>query len=425
MRNMGERDLMMKVLRLTPHYYYTPDVVNGWIVRMDQMGGMQTQIYRQSLALAKKGVRQIILPIAMASAPKVWKPYQGITVIRGNIPMIPIKSKVRGTVGLNIYWGIGVLKHIATRRKHYKNFDIIHAHCSGVASPLIVGLLAKKCLRLPLIYTVHCCRVSTYHPMSKLDALINDTVIKIEKHCLDKADKVILLTDRTRKIVQSKYDIPESKTVVIPDLINTEDFLASLNSQNITKFNSNYNISTHKKHIVFVGRIAYEKGCFILLDAFRKINDTNCELVYYGDGNERQMLESKIKEYGLQSRCRVTGYLPNNEICLAINSASFIVMPSLHEEFGGLLLEIAAVGKGVIASNAGGIPSIVKDGVSGIIFENGDSNNLAQKIEFALNNLTLLDKMGERLHSDVLKTFSFDSNIDLMLEQYNKLIMNK
>lgn len=51
MRNMGERDLIMKVLRLTPHYYYTPDVVNGWIVRLDQMGGMQTQIYRQSIAL--------------------------------------------------------------------------------------------------------------------------------------------------------------------------------------------------------------------------------------------------------------------------------------------------------------------------------------------------------------------------------------
>lgn len=52
----------MKVLRLTPHYYYTPDVVDGWNVRMDQMGGMQTQIYRQSLALARKGVEQVILP---------------------------------------------------------------------------------------------------------------------------------------------------------------------------------------------------------------------------------------------------------------------------------------------------------------------------------------------------------------------------
>lgn len=102
----------MKVLRLTPHYYYTPDVVNGWIVRLDQMGGMQTQIYRQSIALAKKNVKQIILPIAMPSAPKEWKPHKGIRVIKGNIPMLPIKSKVRGTVGLNVYWGIGVLKHI-------------------------------------------------------------------------------------------------------------------------------------------------------------------------------------------------------------------------------------------------------------------------------------------------------------------------
>lgn len=194
----------MKVLRLTPHYYYTPDVVNGWIVRLDQMGGMQTQIYRQSIALAKKNVKQIILPIAMPSAPKEWKPHKGIRVIKGNIPMLPIKSKVRGTVGLNVYWGIGVLKHIILRKKYYRGFNVIHAHCSGVASPLIVGLLAKRLLKRPLIYTVHCCRISTYHPMSKLDSLINNSVIRIEKKCLSEADEVIVLTNRTKEVIKKQ-----------------------------------------------------------------------------------------------------------------------------------------------------------------------------------------------------------------------------
>lgn len=417
---MGERNLMMKVLRLTPHYYYTPDVVNGWIVRMDQMGGMQTQIYRQSIALAKKNIKQTILPIAMPSAPKEWEPYKGIRVIKGNIPMLPIKSKVRGTVGLNVYWGIGVLKHIILRKKYYRGFNVIHAHCSGVASPLIVGLLAKRLLKRPLIYTVHCCRISTYHPMSKLDSLINNSVIRIEKKCLTEADEIIVLTNRTKDIIQKQYRIPSAKLTVIPDIINPIDFLSSLNRKNTLLFNKKYGLSEQKKYIVFVGRIAYEKGCFVLLDAFKKIKDKNCELIYYGDGNEREMLEKKIKEYGLQTRCKVTGYLPNTDICLAINSASFVVMPSLHEEFGGLLLEIAAVGKGVIASNAGGIPSIVENGKSGIIFQNGDSNMLAEKIDYALQNQALLDVMGKTLQHDVFSTFSFDENIDLLIKLYKK-----
>ena len=108
--------------------------------------------------------------------------------------MLPIKSKVRGTVGLNFYWGIGVLWHLMRYKLHKDEFDVIHAHCSGVAAPLIIGVCAKYILRKPLIYTIHCCRVSTYHPMSKLDSMLNQAVINIEKYCLKKADHVITLT---------------------------------------------------------------------------------------------------------------------------------------------------------------------------------------------------------------------------------------
>src|SRR5699024_7202243 len=97
--------------------------------------------------------------------------------------MIPIKSIIRGTVGLNFYWGIGVCLHLLKYRK--LKFDIIHAHCSGVAAPLIVGYIAKVLLKKPLIYTVHCCRISTYHPMSRFDEIINKWIVLIEKFCLE------------------------------------------------------------------------------------------------------------------------------------------------------------------------------------------------------------------------------------------------
>lgn len=411
----------MKILRLTPHFYYPPDVVKEWVVRLDQMGGMQTQIYRQAIALSKKGIKQLVLPITMPKAPKVWKINSRLIIKKGNVPMLPIKSAIRGTVGLNFYWGLGVILQIIKSGKSYKKFDIIHAHCSGVAAPLIVGYIAKVLLNKPLVYTVHCCRISTYHPMSKFDAKINKWVVAAEKFCLEHSDYTITLTERTKSIIQSNYDIPDGKIVVIPDVIEPTEFTKNITSKNIETFRDKYNLNNGKKNIVFVGRIAYEKGCKVLLEAFSKLNRTDCNLIFYGDGNEREMLEREIRELGLQDRCCITGYLPNTDISLAIKTADLMVMPSLHEEFGGLILEIAAVGKAVIGSNIGGIPTLIEDGKSGLLFECGNSDELCTKINSIIDDDILLDKYGEQLKKNILKTYSFDENIDKMIQLYRNM----
>ncbi len=419
---MGEGALMqMRILRLTPHFYYTPDVAAKWVVRMDQIGGMQTQIYRQSLALAKRNIYQEILPIAMASVPKKWEPRKGISVIQGNIPMIPIKSKIRGTVGLNFYWGIGIFVHLLKYKIKGVKFDLIHTHCSGVATPLIIGIIAKKILKVPLVYTVHCCRISTYHPMSKIDGILNGTIIKIEKKCLQRADKIITLTNRTKTIIEKEYKIDTNHINVIPDIIDCKEFIKNLNAKNLNDFKMRYKIPTTKKRIAFIGRIAYEKGCFILLDAFAKLKKKDCKLIFFGDGNERNLLTKKIKKYGLEKQCQITGYLPNEEIPFAIATADFIVMPSLHEEFGGLLLEIAAVGKAVIASDAGSIPSIVHDGQTGLLFRAGDVDMLAKKMEDALQSEETLLRYGKELQKEIYSRFSFNSNVDAVCDIYKKL----
>lgn len=409
----------MKILRLTPHFYYTPDVVDGWVVRMDQMGGMQTQIYRQSIALAQQGIKQLVLPIAMSKAPKIWKLNSNLIIKKGNIPMIPIKSIIRGTVGLNFYWGIGVCLHLLKYRK--LKFDIIHAHCSGVAAPLIVGYIAKVLLKKPLIYTVHCCRISTYHPMSRFDEIINKWIVLIEKFCLEHADYTITLTERTKDIIQSNYNIQYDRIIVIPDVIEPEAFIANLTEDNIKEFRKKYKLNNGKKNIVFVGRIAYEKGCNVLLEAFHKLNRDDCKLIFYGDGNEREKLESEIKSLRLQDRCRVTGYLPNSEICLAIETADLIVMPSLHEEFGGLILEIASVGKAVIASNVGGIPTLIENGKTGLLFECGNTDELCERINDIIDKNDILQAYGKALNDNLIKTYSFSDNIDKIIDLYNRI----
>ncbi len=411
----------MNILRLTPHFYYTPEVVDGWDVKMDQMGGMQTQIYRQSIALAKKNIKQLVLPISMPNAPKIWKINPNLIVEKGNIPMIPIKSAIRGTVGLNFYWGVGVIFKLIAKKIKNEKFNIIHTHCSGVAAPLIVGYVAKKIFKKPLIYTIHCCRVSTYHPMSRFDSFINGLIIKIEKYCLEHADFTIVLTDKTRKVIQQNYNILDDKITVIPDVIDSEEFISNINNDTIKEFKQKYNLNNNLKKIVYVGRIANEKGCSVLLDAFDKLDRDDCELIFYGDGNERLLIEKKIEKMGIKNKCVVTGYLPNIEISLAIKTADLIVMPSLHEEFGGLILEIASVGKAVIGSNIGGIPTLIDDGKSGLLFECGNSDELTNKINEIIDKPDLLEKYGEQLKENIAKKYSFNDNIYEMERTYKEL----
>ena len=411
----------MNILRLTPHFYYTPEVVDGWDVKMDQMGGMQTQIYRQSIALANKKIKQLVLPISMPNAPKIWKINPYLTVQKGNIPMIPIKSLIRGTVGLNFYWGVGVILKLIVKKFKREDYNIIHTHCSGVAAPLIVGHVAKKLFKKPLVYTVHCCRVSTYHPMSKFDSLINGLIIKTEKYCLEHADFTIVLTNKTKEAIQQNYEILDNKIAIIPDVIDSEEFINNLTDKKIKAFQQKYRLNNNLKKIVYVGRVANEKGCSVLLDAFNNLNRDDCELIFYGDGNERLLLEKKIKNMGLQKKCVVTGYLPNTEISLAIKTADLMVMPSLHEEFGGLILEIASVGKAVIGSNVGGIPTLIEDGKSGLLFECGNSEELAYKINGIIDKPDLLKKYGAELKKNISKKYSFVDNVNKMERIYKEL----
>lgn len=95
--------------------------------------------------------------------------------------------------------------------------------------------------------------------MSKFDSLINGLIIKIEKFCLEHADYTIVLTNKTKEIIQKNYEIPNEKITVIPDVIDSDEFISNLTDKNIQEFQQKYNLDNNLKKIVFIGRIAYEK----------------------------------------------------------------------------------------------------------------------------------------------------------------------
>lgn len=414
----------MRILRLTPHFYYPKELCGEWLVHLDQIGGMQTQIYRLALKISQKGVRQDIWTIGMPSADKIWFIDDNTKVHKVNLPIIPIKSRIRGTVGLNWYWGLGViLKLLKTRFTQKKDrFDIIHVHCSGVAAPLLIGILAKKILHIPIVYTIHCCRLSTYSPMSKFDRIINKAVLFIERRALVLADYIIALTPKTLDAIYQGYNVDYNKLCVLPDIINAEAFMNEVTDNTIFDFKKKFKLQENKKIITYVGRIAHEKGWRVLVDMIKNINRDDLLFIFCGDGNERKKLEIAIKKIRAEKKCIITGYVENTIVATVISLSDIVIMPSLHEEFGGVLLEVGAMRKPIIASNVGGIPLIIDHMKNGMLATVGDGRDFAAKVEYLLENEEIAREMGEKLYFSIQSKFDIVKVINKLLKIYEELV---
>lgn len=220
----------------------------------------------------------------------------------------------------------------------------------------------------------------------------------IEKRAIQKADLVILLSDKDRQntIKRTKYDI--EKTKVIYNSITPR--LKKLSRAR------GVNFGTGNKIIGFVGLIYEEgKGLKYLMKAFGEVKPKlpNSKLVVVGDGPGKQWLISLVNSLGLQQDVIFTGFQQNP--IKYMKGFDLMVLPSLYESFGAVILEALYVGTPVIGSRAGGIPEVLK--YDELLFEPGNVDELASKILNLLQNDEAYSKALE-LCRKRKEAFTFD-----------------
>jgi len=397
----------------------SPETGVVWDVSLDPIGGMQTQISRLAEKLSNQGHDQTILTMKMKNVNRKVEINPKLVVYGVNTPIIPIKSKVRGTVGLNFYWGLGVLIWVIgyllgfIGRSHSKKFDVIHVHCSGVIAPLLTGFLVQKILKLPITYTVHCCRGSTYHPMNILDRIINRFALFVEKAALKRANGIIALTPKTGKFIEENYlSDKESNVEIIPDIIDFEKFKAAAEKISKSDIENEYGLKPWTRKICYVGRIANEKGWNYFADAIHLIQTQDLEFIFCGDGNEMSDLKNLISDLNLEDKVKLTGFVRNDKVASIISASSIVVIPSIHEEFGGVLLEAASFSKPVVASDTGGLSQNVANGCTGILVKPGSALMIAKKVDWLLNHMDKAREYGKALNADLVSKYSFQKAID-------------
>jgi glycosyltransferase involved in cell wall biosynthesis len=393
----------MHILRLTPHFYWPQLAACGWPVKFDAIGGMQTQIYRQTEALSELGVTQTVLTLKIPKAPEIWAMSERATICGVRIPVFPVRSKVRGMIDLNLSWFLGVFWYLFVNKK--QDVDLIHVHCSGVFWPLLLGLVLCKILNKKLVLTIHCSILATYEAMNTLDKILLPFARWCERRALEKADHIIVLTPRLKKIFLDNGYVCTDRISVVPDTIDVEEFRSRATEEAIYKVWNTYSVPRDRKIIGYVGRIAHEKGWNRFVALAEKLKERKLHFLVCGDGNERDSLEKMIKAKNLESRFTITGYVPQSLIPAILTNINLFVLTSIHEEFGGSLIEAMAMTVPIAAFAVGGVPYVVSDGNTGLLVPDGDLNRLYSAVTQLLDDEHSARKLTKNALDDIRKKY--------------------
>ena len=182
-------------------------------------------------------------------------------------------------------------------------------------------------------------------------------------------------------------------------------------------------LSFDPPELLCLGRLVYDKGFHVAVEAFSRIRQAfpAARLTIAGDGPAREDLEDQVRRLGLQQVVRFMGWVRPDDVPETINRASIVLMPSREESFGLVALESGLMGRPVVASRVGGLPEVVQHGETGYTVPRDDPEALAGAAVRLLREPDRARRLGEAARERGLATFSFDRYVDQYDALYRQL----
>lgn len=170
--------------------------------------------------------------------------------------------------------------------------------------------------------------------------------------------------------------------------------------------------------IISVGRLSSEKGQLGLIKAFSRARELGmqAELVLVGDGPDRALVEAEIAAHDLQECCHLRGNLAEQDCLAEIAQGDILALPSLMEGVPLVLMEAMVLNVPVIAPRIAGIPELVEDGVSGVLYDPADWEGMAQALANLASDAEKRKNMIVAAQQKVLAEFVIHKAVDPLCE---------
>ncbi len=278
-----------------------------------------------------------------------------------------------------------------------EDFDIVHTHTAKAGA---LGRLAARFAGVPkIVHTSHGHNFYGY-----FGPVRSKLVVMVERFISYFTDKINALTELEKQDLASYKVAQPAKIVVINSGLELDRY-RKINI-NAGEKRSELRVGQDTILVGMISRLETVKGPEYFIEAARLIAEKFPEVrfIVAGDGSLRSKLEFQCKKLHISDKLIFIGW--REDIPEILSVLDILVMPSLNEAVGRILIEAGACGKPVVATRVGGIPEVVKDNQTGILVPPGDAHGLARAVISLLEDEKKRQRMGETAKNWVDDKFS-------------------
>ncbi len=322
----------------------------------------------------------------------------------------------------------------ATNRKLKKINETNPMDLTHVNLPLVPSFAVPRNVGGALISTVH----STWkgeaeairdEPYSRLNSnekfmvSFNWFLRFFEEKMIEHSNKIIAVSDFTRRELLKYYNVKEEKIHVIHNGVDINKFLPPTNKKEVKQ---ELGFKTTDVNILSVGRLYARKGLFTLIESMSLVSKkfSNAKLIIAGKGqsNEMKKLVNYAKKLGVREKIIFTGYFPDTKLPKLYQAADIFAFSTFYENLPFAVLEALSSQLPVVTTKVGGIPEMIDDGRNGFLVQPANSKDLADKILFFIENPNEASEMAYLARRTIEDKFDWRLIVKKVLKVYNEAL---
>jgi glycogen synthase len=275
------------------------------------------------------------------------------------------------------------------------DFDVVHGHDWLVA---VAGDHLARRFRAPFVATIHATEYGRHqgwieeHPQSHIHG--------VERWMANRAERVVTCSAYMREHVADIYGLEEEQIAVVPNGIDPSELVAV---DDLDRLRGRFAVPDERL-VLLVGRLVYEKGFQLALDALPRLIERvgDVRFLVAGSGTHEAELRKQAHELGLDPHGTFLGWIGDDVLHSLYRIADLTVVPSIYEPFGLVALEAMASGCPCLVADTGGLREVVPNEDVGLRFRSRDPASLAAMAERILTDAALRDRLVAEASEHVL-----------------------
>ncbi len=321
----------------------------------------------------------------------------------------------------SIYWE-NLYALIVSENVLKNNIDLIHGQFAYPGG--VVGLLAKRKTGRPLVVSLYGYDMNVVKEAGYGLRLRKRTDVLV-RTALKNADAVICVSsDLRRKAME--MGVPEEKLYTLFVTTNTDKFRppTKQDSRELKEIRKKFGVSEEDFLILNARHLTAIYGIEYLVKAAKLVTERvkNAKFIIAGEGDLYPKLSSLISELGLHDNVKLVGVVPKQMMPKLMQACDIYVNTSLSDGTSPSLIEASASGKPIVSFNVGGAADIIEHGITGLLVQPKNLEELAERIVQILENPGTLKEMGVKARRRAEDKFDEKKRIPELMEIYRRVI---